>query len=70
MEVFSGCLIPSLLVGIFGTGGSPKIYDGSFSNTIVDYDAPLQQEGIEVYSEEEISIVDERLKTLEFESRI
>jgi uncharacterized protein YbbK (DUF523 family) len=54
--------------------GSTKIYDGSFSNTIVDGDGVtvslLRQEGIEVYSEEEISMVDERLKTLEFESRI
>lgn len=54
--------------------GSSKIYDGSFSNSIIDGDGVtvslLRQKGIEVYNEEEIFFVAERLKTLEFESRI
>ncbi len=49
--------------------GSSKIYDGNFTKTIVDGDGVtaylLRQNGIEVYSEKDISIVVERLKIFE-----
>ncbi|MCP4763485.1 MAG: DUF523 domain-containing protein [archaeon] len=49
--------------------GSSKIYDGSFTKTIIDGNGVtvslLRQNGIEVYSEKEISKVDERLKIFE-----
>ena len=49
--------------------GSSKIYDGNFTETIVDGDGAtvylLKENGIEVYSEKEISKVVERLKILE-----
>ena len=49
--------------------GSSEIYDGSFSRTVIDgYGVTtyfLKQKGIEVYSEEEIPMVAERIKMLE-----
>lgn len=49
--------------------GSSKIYDGHFNKTIIDGDGVtvflLKQNGIEVYSEKEISMVVERLEILE-----
>jgi uncharacterized protein YbbK (DUF523 family) len=49
--------------------GSSKIYDGTFNKTIVDGDGVtvslLKQNGIEVYSEEEIPMVVECLEILE-----
>ena len=49
--------------------GSLKIYDGSFSNTIVDGDGVtvslLRQNKIEVYTEKEISLAVEKLRILE-----
>ncbi|MDM8537779.1 DUF523 domain-containing protein [Desulfobacterales bacterium HSG17] len=49
--------------------GSSKIYDGNFNKTIIDGDGVtvslLKQNGIEVYSEKEISMVVKRLEVLE-----
>jgi uncharacterized protein YbbK (DUF523 family) len=49
--------------------GSSGIYDGSFNGTLIDgYGVTtyfLKQKGIEVYSEEEIPMVAERIKMLE-----
>lgn len=52
--------------------GCSKVYDGSFSKIVIDGDGVtaslLKQEGIEVYSEDEIYKVVERLKILENEN--
>lgn len=54
--------------------GSSKIYDGSFSNTLVNGTGVtvslLVSKGVEVYSEKEISKVAQRLKILEAQSSI
>jgi uncharacterized protein YbbK (DUF523 family) len=49
--------------------GSSKIYDGCFNGTTVEGDGVtaslLKQKGVEVYTEEEISVVADRLKVME-----
>ncbi len=53
--------------------GSSGIYDGSFSRTIIDgYGVTtyfLKQKGIEVYSEQEIPMVAERIKMLDNQNK-
>ena len=67
------CILTNIHIGLFQNKflfcGSSGIYDGSFSRTVIDgYGVTtyfLKQKGIEVYSEEEISMVAERIKMLE-----